>query len=165
MKSKEIRLQTDAKFCSIFQKIAQMRTSEWFQRLMASTFVKYYPRMKGHTSAENMVLRKYLGNILSLKNVFSLFSPCSLPPGSMLKRLGQSVRKMGTEYNELCYCELEKLKSIHTYSCCVDMEKEEPDVTPLTVEMLTHHTQTLLIDSLILMRTTHASSWFMTVNW
>lgn len=118
--------ETDAKFCSIFQKIAQMRMSKWFQRLMASTFVKCYPRTKGHTSAENMILRKYLRNILSLKNVFSLFSPCSLPPDIMLKRLGQSVRKMGTEYNELCYCELEKWKSIHTYSCCMNMEKEEP---------------------------------------
>lgn len=142
-----------------------MLTPKWFQGLMSSTFLQCYLRMKGHTSAENMILRKQLRNILSLKNVVSLFFPFSLqddflPPGSMWKRLDQSVGKMGTEYNELSCCELDKWWAYIPLLYETGEGGTWCSLHSLCSNAHTSHASPANQQSAI-NETTHASSWFM----
>lgn len=71
----------------------------------------------------------------------------------MLKELGQSLRRVGTEYTKLCSRELDKLKSMQLL-----YEAGEGTWCSLHVQMCIHHAQAPQINSLLLMKTSHASS-------
>lgn len=93
-------------------------------------------------------------------NLFPFSLQCDfLPPGSMLKRLDQSVRKMRTEYNELSCYELDKLWAYIQLLYETGERGTWCSLHSLCSNAHTSHASPANQQSAI-NETTHASSWF-----
>lgn len=148
------------KLCFIFQKITWMLMSKWFQRLTSSTLLN---ALQGQRDTPLLRIRS-LGNISETfyLSSYSLFPTVWLPATRYHVKAMRSICKKNGNWVQWTVLLWARQVKVHACNCYMKLEMEEHDVHSIhCVQMLIHHTQALLINTLQLMRTTLASSWFM----